>query len=417
LASLNITGGIPLYGELTIHGSKNAALPILAASIMANGEQEICQVPQLLDIEVMLDILKALGVKKKVSDKSILLNTEHITSTSIPEDMMGKMRSSIFLMGPLLARYGQVTLSRPGGCAIGERPIDLHLSGLRALGAEIEERQDEIYCSAKQLIGNRIHMRYPSVGATENLMMAAALAQGETTIHNAAREPEILDLQQYLNKMGANIKGSGSERIVIQGVKNLHPVSYRVIPDRIIAGTMLLSAAITRGHIQINNCVPDHISELLQLLAESGVEIKSTHDIIELQAKGNLKSIEPIQTAPYPGFPTDLQSQLMTYLSTVEGVSVITENVFEGRFNHINDLLRMGADIRIDLNNAFIRGVKSLVGCSVEATDLRAGAALVMAGLFAEGQTEVKKIHYIDRGYQRIEQMLSQLGATVKRID
>jgi UDP-N-acetylglucosamine 1-carboxyvinyltransferase len=416
LASFNITGGKPLSGELSIHGAKNAALPILAASIMANGEQEIKDVPQLLDIKVMIEILQSIGVEAYHRDQTVRLDTTSLHTTSIPENLMGKMRSSIFLMGPLLSKYGEVTISRPGGCAIGERPIDLHLSGLKTLGAEIIEGNGQIKCRANELKGAHIHLRFPSVGATENLMMAAALAKGKTRITNSAREPEIVDLQNYLNEMGAKISGAGSDCIEIEGVESLSPISYRIIPDRIIAGTIVLAAAITRGEVELHNVCPDHLDSLVSVLRESGVEIQSTHDIMRVNAKGPLRAVEAIKTAPYPGFPTDLQAQLMAFLSTVEGTTAIQENVFEGRLKHVDEFNRMGANISVDLNTAFIRGVTGLQGASVEASDLRAGAALVIAGLFAEGTTEVTNIHYIDRGYQHLENMLKALGATIERV-
>jgi len=416
LASFQIVGGNSLSGELRIHGAKNAALPILAGAVLASGEQILDDVPQLLDIKVMLEILKSLGVDARHQDQQVTLDTSSINTTSIPEDLMGKMRSSIFLMGPLLARYGEVTVYRPGGCAIGERPIDLHLAGLKALGAEIEESEGMVRCSAPKLQGADIHLRFPSVGATENLMMAATLAEGTTKITNAAKEPEIIDLQNFLNKMGAKIEGAGTETIVIEGVKELKPIQYRIIPDRIIAGTIILAAATTRGEVTITNVIPDHISSLIGVLQASGVEIRFDHDIIKINARKELRSVDPIQTAPYPGFPTDMQAQIMAFLATVEGTSIITESVFEGRLKHVDELNRLGANISVDLNTAFIRGVKKLTGAEVESTDLRAGAALVIAGLVAEGKTTVNQIHYIDRGYQNFEDMLSKLGADIKRV-
>lgn len=416
MASLQIVGGKPLSGELRIHGAKNAALPILAGAILAPGQQCLDDVPQLLDIEVMLEILRSLGVHTDHHRQRVTLDTTSIHSTVIPETLMGKMRSSIFLMGPLLARFGEVTVFRPGGCAIGERPIDLHLAGLKALGATIVERHGEVYCSASRLKGAEFHLRFPSVGATENLMMAATLAEGTTIITNAAKEPEIVDLQNFLRKMGAKISGAGTEKIVIEGVDQLAPIEYQIIPDRIIAGTIILAASITRGEVTLHNVIPEHLSTLLGTLRSSGVEIQSSHDIIKIHAKKKLYSIDPLQTAPFPGFPTDLQAQIMSYLATVEGTSILTETVFEGRLKHVDELNRLGAHIAVDLNTAFIRGVECLTGSEVEATDLRAGAALVIAGLAARGTTTVKQIHYIDRGYQNLEEMLSLLGADIKRV-
>jgi UDP-N-acetylglucosamine 1-carboxyvinyltransferase len=416
LASFNIVGDKPLSGELRIHGAKNAALPILAASILASGHQEIKDVPQLLDIEVMLNILQSLGIKTSHRDQTVNLDISTLHTTSIPEDLMGKMRSSIFLMGPILARFGEVTVSRPGGCAIGERPIDLHLYGLKALGAEVEEGYGKIVCRATQLIGTEIHLRYPSVGATENLMMAATLAKGKTIISNAAREPEIIDLQNFLVSMGAKIRGAGTNLIEVIGVEELQPVSYRIIPDRIIAGTIVLAAAITRGEVTLRNVIPEHISSLISLLETSGVEFTTSHDIIKVNAKKELISVEPIKTAPYPGFPTDLQAQVMAFLATVKGTTVLTETVFEGRLKHVDELQRLGATISLDLNTVFIRGTEQLRGAIVEATDLRAGAALVIAGLASIGKSTVTNIHYIDRGYQSLENMLRSLGAQIERV-
>lgn len=416
MATFVIEGGYPLSGELRIHGAKNAALPILAASVMASGEQQLVDVPDLLDIKVMLDILRSLGVKATHADHKILLDTTPLSSTSIPEDLMCRMRSSIFLMGPLLARYKEVTVSRPGGCAIGERPIDLHLSGLIALGTEIEEQHGKIHCRAKELTGADIHLPFPSVGATENIMMAATLAKGITRIYNPAKEPEIVDLQNYLVCMGANIKGAGTDCILIEGVKHLQPVSYKIIPDRIITGTVLLAAAITKGEVELSNTRPDHIETLLTILQAAGVEFKRDRDIIKLIARDVPKEIDSIRTGPYPAFPTDMQSQMMAYLSIARGTNVITETMFEGRLKHVDELNRMGANITVDLNTAFIRGVPSLHGANVEATDLRAGAALVIAGLCAEGTTRVSAIHHIDRGYQQLENMLTALGARIDRV-
>lgn len=418
MATFIIEGGKPLSGSLRVHGAKNAALPILAASLLASGEQEIIDVPQLLDIHVMLEILSALGIKHSHIDQTVKLDTSTLSSTSIPEDLMGKMRSSIFLMGPLLAKYGHVTISRPGGCAIGDRPIDLHLSGLKALGAQISEEKGKIICQAPNgLKGSTINLNYPSVGATENIMMAASLAKGKTKIINPAREPEIVDLQNFLNKMGSQITGAGSECIEIDGVEVLKPISYRVIPDRIITGTLLLAAAMTKGEISLTNTRPDHLESLISILKTSGVEIETHHDIIQLKASGTCNSVDPIRTGPYPCFPTDMQAQMMAYLSTCQGTSVINETVFEGRLKHVDELNRMGANISVDLNTAFIRGVNELYGATVEASDLRAGAALVIAGLAAKGKTKVNSIHHIDRGYERLEELLQQLGATIVRAE
>ncbi|WP_232698386.1 UDP-N-acetylglucosamine 1-carboxyvinyltransferase [Brevibacillus daliensis] len=412
-----IEGGKPLSGTLRIHGAKNAALPILAATVLAEGQFEIHDVPHLKDIEVMLKILSEIGAKVSHKEHCVSIDTSQIHETHVPDELMGQMRSSIFLMGPLLARFGEVTISRPGGCAIGERRIDLHLSGLTALGAEYVDAEGYITFRSKSLLGNKIFLTFPSVGATENLMMAAVLAEGTTSICNAAREPEIVDLQNFLNAMGAKVRGAGTDTIVIEGVPKLASVSYRVIPDRIVTGTHLLAVGIAKGHIELHNTVPDHVTALIEMIRGSGVEIKVRHDIMEIKNTSRPHPINRIMTSPYPGFPTDLQAQMMAYLSLANGTSLMKETVFEGRFKHVTELERMGASIYVDLGTAFIRGVDKFYGASVEASDLRAGAALVLAGLAAQGTTCVQQIHHIDRGYERIERQLQQLGASISRIN
>lgn len=412
---LVIEGGYPLSGTIRIHGAKNAALPILAASLLAEGVHSLHNVPKLLDIETMLDILNRLGCKGVHDEETVTVDTSSLGTSHVPEDLMRQMRSSIFLMGPLLSRFGEVTIYQPGGCAIGERKIDLHLQGLKALGAEIKESNGRVSCRAERLKGNDIHLDYPSVGATENIMMAAAKAEGTTTITGAAREPEIQDLQNFLNKMGAQIMGAGTDTITIQGVKELHACSYEVIPDRIVAGTVMIAAAATRGAITLTGAHPGHLSSLIHVLKRAGVQITVCNDIINISCMGRPRAVERIITSPYPSFPTDLQSQAMVLLSLADGFSVIKETVFEGRFKHVEEMARMGADISIDLNRAFIRGVKRLYGATVEATDLRAGAALVIAGLAAQGTTIVEQAHHIDRGYDGIEKLFQKLGARITR--
>lgn len=410
-------GGKPLFGSVRVHGSKNAALPILAATVLAEGEHEVLEVPDLLDIDVMLQILRALGVTVSRGYRRMTLDTSTIHSLHIPDDLMGQMRSSIFLMGPLLTRFKEVSLSRPGGCAIGARPIDLHLSGLKALGAEIREYGGLLTCRASRLKGNTVVLDYPSVGATENVMMAATLAEGVSEIIGAAKEPEIVDLQSFLNCMGARIRGAGTDTITIQGVKSLNPASYTVIPDRVVAGTLSIAAAITGGEIFLENVEPDHLKAVLQSLKQTGAEVRTGDDFLHIRRYGPIQSISKLVTSPYPGFPTDMQAQMMALMTLAHGTSIISETVFDGRFKHVNELLRMGADIVVDLNSAFVRGIPQLTGAFVEATDLRAGAALILAGLAAEGTTIVHQIHHIDRGYERIENMLSRLGAHIKRIN
>ncbi|AWB45363.1 UDP-N-acetylglucosamine 1-carboxyvinyltransferase [Paenibacillus sp. CAA11] len=412
---LVIEGGRPLSGTISIHGAKNAALPILAASLLAEGKVRLHNVPRLLDIEVMLGILNRLGCKAVFEGDCVTVDSSQADSFHIPEELMGQMRSSIFLMGPLLARFGEVCVYQPGGCAIGERKIDLHLRGLEALGAVIEESDRRIYCRASKLVGADIHLDYPSVGATENIMMAAVLAEGATTITNAAREPEIQDLQNFLNEMGASIIGAGTDTITIKGVAQLSPCEYRVIPDRIVAGTVMIAAAVTRGNVTITECNPGHLVSLIHVLRRAGIQMQVSNDIINVSGLIRPKAVERIVTSPYPAFPTDLQSQVMVLLALANGVSIMKETVFEGRFKHVDELVRMGADITVDLHSAIIRGVPRLYGATVEATDLRAGAALVIAGLAAKGKTVVEQVHHIDRGYDQIEVLFSQLGAVIHR--
>jgi len=415
LDTLVIEGGRPLSGTIAIQGAKNAALPILAAGMLVEGTVIVDQVPNLLDIDVMLDILRSLGCRAEQIGQSVVLDTTSANSAHIPESLMGQMRSSIFLMGPLLARFGEVEVYQPGGCAIGERKIDLHLLGLRMLGAEIREDGNRIVCRASRLTGTDIHLDFPSVGATENLMMAAVLADGVTTITNAACEPEIEDLQNFLNSMGARVTGAGTGTIRIEGVKRLVPCRYRIIPDRIVTGTLMVAAAATRGQVTLTGANPSHLTSLIHVLRRAGVQVTVDDDIIKVGGVIRPKAVERIVTSPYPAFPTDLQAQIMVLLALADGVSVVKEMIFEGRFKHVDELVRMGADIRVDLNSAIIRGVPRLYGTTVEATDLRAGAALVIAGLAAQGKTVIEQVYHIDRGYERIEAMFASLGARIMR--
>jgi UDP-N-acetylglucosamine 1-carboxyvinyltransferase len=412
---LVIEGGHPLSGTVHVHGAKNAALPILAASVMAEGRHVIENVPNLSDIRVMIAILNELGCKVVYEQGKVYADTGPAHSSHIPDALMRRMRSSIFLMGPLIARFGKAEVHQPGGCAIGARKIDLHLKGLQALGAKIEETDDTIVCSAERLTGADIVLDFPSVGATENIMMAAAKAEGITRIINAAREPEIQDLQHYLNRMGARIVGAGTDTITIHGVRTLTPCTYRIIPDRIVAGTLMIAAAAVNGQITLRGVCPQHLTALIHVLRQAGVQITADGDIINLCSFTKPKPIERIVTAPYPAFPTDLQSQIMVLMSLSDGLCVIKETIFEGRFKHVDELVRMGADIRVDMSTAFIRGVPRFYGATVEATDLRAGAALVIAGLAATGTTVVEQLHHIDRGYERIEDIFASLGARIER--
>lgn len=415
MEKLVIEGGRPLKGTIQVHGSKNSALPILAASILAEGTHVISNVPNLLDIKVMLDICSALGCRTEMRNERVIIDTSTVTTSHIPEDLMGQMRSSIFLMGPLLARFGQVTVTKPGGCAIGERKIDLHLKGLEALGAKIEINGGTIHCRADRLRGAEIVLDLPSVGATENILMAAVLAEGRTVIHHAAREPEIEDLQNFLNKMGAKVSGAGTSTIVVEGVKELRPCQYSVIPDRIVTGTIMTAAAVTKGEVTLTGVRPDHVTTITHVLERAGVHIEVSDDIMKVSCASRTRAIDRIITQPYPAFPTDMQPQIMVLFSLSYGTSIIKETIFEGRFKHVDELNRMGADIRVDANSAFVRGVPRLYGAVVEATDLRAGAALVIAGLAAVGTTIVEQVHHIDRGYERIEDMFACLGARIER--
>ncbi|KPV45318.1 UDP-N-acetylglucosamine 1-carboxyvinyltransferase [Alicyclobacillus ferrooxydans] len=416
MEAFEVTGGRPLHGTTMIYGAKNAALPILAATVMAEDVCVIEGVPRLQDVRVMVEILRTLGATVDWQEDRLVIDPSHIHSTDVPSDLMRQMRSSIFLMGPLLARFGEVRVSRPGGCVIGQRPIDYHLRGMKELGAKVEEAHGYVRCSANRLYGGHISLDFPSVGATENLMMAAAYADGTTVLENVAREPEIVDLAVFLQKCGAKIEGAGEDRIVITGVHHLGGATHRIIPDRIVAGTIMIAAAATEGDVTLEGVVPSHLGATILKLRETGVQVTIDRDIIRVNSMSPRRAVD-IRTAPFPGFPTDLQAPAMALLTTVNGTSVIRESVFEARFKHVNELARMGADIGVDLQTAVIRGVNRLTGADVEASDLRGGAALVVAGLMAEGKTRIEGLHHIDRGYQQLETMLRDLGADIVRID
>jgi len=410
-----IMGGNRLEGEVRVSGAKNAALPILAASLLNSGTSKISEVPDLKDVAVMKSLLQYLGAKITCGQDSITVNGKNVASLEINEEIMRRMRASNLVMGPLLARFGQVKVSYPGGCAIGSRPMDLHLKGFVALGAKITEKYGYIKAEAKELTGNEIHLDFPSVGATENIMMAAVLAKDRTVIRNAAKEPEIVDLQNFLNGMGAKVKGAGTDTIKVEGVKELGPVNHTVIPDRIETGTHMIAAAITKGDVTITNVIPEHVEPIVAKLKEAGVKITDLDDKIRVQGNGNIKSVD-LKTLPYPGFPTDMQSQMMTLMTVAKGTSVISESIFENRFKQVDELRRMGADIKLEGRAAIIKGVEKLSGAFVEAPDLRAGAALVLAGLVAEDATVIENIHHIDRGYERLEAKYSALGARIIRV-
>lgn len=411
-----VNGGTRLSGELRVQGSKNSSLPILAATILNGTKSVIKDVPNIRDVDVMLEIMRLLGADVTRIDHTIEIDSANLCSFEVPEHLMREMRSSIILMGAILGRFGKVRVSYPGGCEIGPRPIDLHLKGLAMMGVKMRERHGFIYAETEKLKGADIHLDFPSVGATENLMLAGVLAEGQTIIRNVAKEPEIVDLQNFLNKMGAHIKGAGTDTIKIEGVKpdRLNEVKeHTIIPDRIVAGTYLTAGAITRGSITLTNVVPEHVEPVLAKLREIGCKITCNEETIQLDADGHLKAIESLRTLPYPGFPTDMQAPMMALLTTVDGTSILTETVFENRFKHAEELRRMGAHITINGSTAIIRGVKKLTGAIVEAKDLRAGAALVVAALAADGETRIYGVNHVERGYDKLETNLSLLGASI----
>jgi UDP-N-acetylglucosamine 1-carboxyvinyltransferase len=417
LDSYHIKGGKILEGEHQLKGAKNAVLPILAATIISGGTSIIENCPDLSDVRTMMAILREMGCKVVWKGKSILVDSSSVDTFIIPQKLMKEIRSSVFMMGPTLARCGQVSLSNPGGCAIGQRPIDIHLSALKRLGVEIKERDGFLECKAKRLIGAVIPLEFPSVGATENAMMAAVIAEGETQILNAAKEPEIVDLQNYLRSCGAEITGAGTDEIVVKGKKPLHETNYKVIPDRIEGGTILAAVAATGGKVLLGNAVPSHMKSILEKLIEAGCEVVVNGDTIFLDAPSRLSAVKDIETLPYPGFPTDMQSQFVALMTRAEGSTCITETIFENRFKHVEELIKMGAQIVVDGKTAIITGVKGLHGARVIAKDLRGGASLVMAGLMAEGNTIVENVCHIDRGYDRFETTLNRLGASVTRVN
>ncbi|GAB6047767.1 UDP-N-acetylglucosamine 1-carboxyvinyltransferase [Methyloparacoccus murrellii] len=416
---LLITGGIPLNGELRVSGAKNAALPILAGTLLSETLVSVGNVPHLLDITTTMELLGRMGIGLTVDEKlNIEVDTRSIGSYLAPYDLVKTMRASILVLGPLVARFGQAEVSLPGGCAIGGRPVNLHLQGLAQMGAEIDVRNGYIHARAKRLKGCRLVLDLVTVTGTENLMMAATLAEGTTVIENAAREPEVVDLANFLNMMGARIHGAGTDVLEIEGVPSLSADGrlYRVMPDRIEAGTYLVAAAITGGRLKLKDVRPEILDAVLQKLREAGARISVTDDTVELDMGGQRPHAVSIRTAPYPAFPTDMQAQFMALNAVADGVGVITETIFENRFMHVQEMQRMGADITVESHTAIIRGKPALTGAPVMATDLRASASLVLAGLVAEGQTMVDRIYHIDRGYECIEEKLSQLGAEIRRV-
>jgi len=410
-----ITGGIPLQGEARVNGAKNAVLPILAACLLSEGTCEIHNVPHLDDVLSMCAVLGYYGADVSMTDDIVVVNAAHAGGPGAPESIMKKMRASNLVLGPLLGRFKKASLPYPGGCAIGSRPMNYHLQGLLAMGAEVTEQGGYINASAQHLHGGEICLDFPSVGATENMMMAAVLADGTTVIRNAAREPEVVDLACFLQKMGAEISGAGGDVITVCGVKRLGGAVYRVMPDRIEAGTLLVAAAITGGDVFLRDVQSDHITAVLVKLAQSGAEVQVEKAGVRLTVRGPLRSVD-IKTMPYPGFPTDMQPQMLALMTKAKGTSVIVENIFENRFQHADELCRLGADIRLVGRGAVVAGKDQLIGARVRATDLRAGAALVLAGLAAQGTTIVENVAYIDRGYQDLEVKLEELGADIVRV-
>lgn len=420
MEKLIIRGGNRLQGRVRVSSAKNAVLPIIAATMLAKTPSRLVEIPHLEDVHTICDVISSLGVKVDYLDEGkteIAFDASVLTATEAPYDLVRRMRASFLVMGPLLARKGEARISLPGGCAIGSRPIDLHLKAFEALGAEIEVGDGYVCASAPNgLKGKQIYLDFPSVGATENVIMAASLAEGKTIIENAAEEPEIVDLVTYLNSMGANIRGAGTNIIRVEGVKELFGSVHTVIPDRIEAGTYMIAAAMTGGDVYVENALSEHLKPVVAKLKEVGVTVEEDVDGIRVVSNGNLKAAD-IKTLPYPGFPTDMQAQFMALTTIAKGTSTVTETVFENRFMHVEELKRMGASIRIDVRSAIVDGVDRLHGARVRATDLRAGAALVCAGLVADGETEIDHLHHIDRGYDNLVEKLQGLGADIVRVN
>ncbi len=411
-----IEGGHRLFGEVHISGAKNSVLPLIAATLLADGVSVIDESPWLSDVYTMCRVLEHIGAIPNLHNGQLSIDTTHIASTDPPPELVRRMRASFLVMGPLLAREGKVRMTLPGGCAIGARPIDLHLKGFEALGASINISHDCIEASAKKLTGNRIYLDFPSVGATENLMMAATLASGQTIIDNAAHEPEIIDLSNMLGAMGAKIKGAGTNTIRIEGVSGLQPARHTVIPDRIEAASFMVMAAATAGELILNNVICEHLQPLIAKLIECGCTIEIGYDSLHILGTDDIRPVD-IKTMPYPGFPTDAQAQFMALLTCAHGTSIITETVFENRFMHAGELMKMGADIQINGNAAIVNGVSRLRGARVNATDLRAGAAMVIAAQMAAATTEINCIHHIERGYENFCDKLKTIGTRIRVLD
>lgn len=416
LEKIIVQGGNPLKGKINVSGAKNAVLPIIVASLLSEGSCRIQDVPLLADVDTICDVLSDLGAHVYKSENGNLdINCTDIRKCEAPYDFVRKMRASVLVMGPLLGRLGKARISMPGGCAIGTRPIDLHLKGFEAMGVRITMGHGYINAEAPHLKGARVYLDYPSVGATENIIMAGALAEGITIIENAAEEPEIVDLANFINSMGGKVKGAGTKIIKVEGVHSLGETNHTIIPDRIEAGSYMVAAAITGGELLLENVIVDHLKPIIAKLMEAGVEIEETgNGLLSIKAGSPVKAVD-IKTLPYPGFPTDMQAQFMSLMAVAQGTSIVTETVFENRFMHAEELRRMGADIKIEGRSAVVEGITNLTGAPVKASDLRAGAALILAGLAAEGDTEITNVYHIDRGYDRIVDKLTSVGARIRR--
>ena len=412
---IRVTGGRRLEGEVTISGAKNAALPILLSSLLTDGVNTYTNVPQLKDIETTLLLMEQLGADVSIEGETVRVDADGLDRFEAPYDLVRKMRASVLVLGPLLARLKRARVSLPGGCAIGARPINLHLKGLTQMGAAVQLHHGYVEIEAARLKGADIYLDIPTVTGTENLMMAACLADGSTTLRNAAREPEIVALADTLNRMGAEIRGAGTAVVTIRGVPRLQPTAVSVIPDRIESGTFMVAAALTGGRVTLVNCEPEHLGALTDKLRQAGVQIDIVDNTLTVTGSRSIVSTD-VKTQPYPGFPTDMQAQFMVLMSVADGMSVITENIFENRFIHVSELRRMGADIQVSGNTAVVRGVPRLSGAPVMATDLRASASLILAGLVAEGETVINRVYHLDRGYYRIEKKFAGLGATIERL-
>ena len=412
-----INGGNKVEGRLSIRGAKNSVLPIMAAAILNESKSIINNIPNISDVHVMIDILKSIGCKAKYEDSTLYLDSSNIYITSVKEEYMKMLRSSIIVMGAMIGRFNDISISYPGGCSIGARPIDLHLDALKTLGVKITEENGYIYCHRDNLIGSTINLQFPSVGATENAILAAVKAKGTTIINNAAKEPEIEDLQEFLNSMGAKVNGAGTSCIQIEGVDKLHSVNHTIIPDRIAIGTYMIASAITGGNLEVDKVIKAHMDPIVKKLEEAGCIIEYKNKGLIMSPPKKIIPIDIVKTSPHPGFPTDMQSQLMTLLCLGKGTSIFHETIFENRFMHCDELIKMGANIiNITENICMVKGVDVLTGEKVKAMDLRGGAALVLAGLVAEGTTEVSSINYIERGYEDFEFILRNLGADIEKI-